>query len=134
MEWVNETGIKDFSSYYGFTYCIQYTNGNIYYGRKNFVSITSRPPLKGFKRKRKILKETNWRTYEGSSDKTKCLVIQKKTILELAKTKGRLTYLENKLLYEKNAIIDINCRNDCISGKIWYKTIGQEPIKWSVNV
>jgi len=118
---------------HGFIYKIDYTDGTCYYGKKNFARLVTYPPLKGYKRKRKIYKESDWRTYEGSSKKGAFKVVQRKTILQLARTNGRLTYLENRRIYMENAILRLDCINDNISGKIYAKTIGREHIKWSVK-
>ena len=85
----------------GFVYIVTDTvTGLKYIGKKNFFSRTTRPPLKGKKRKRKIIKESDWQTYCGSSEAVKCIVEEngldhfKREILHLCKTKGALNYIE----------------------------------------
>lgn len=55
-------------SYYGFVYCITNTlNNRKYIGRKYFYAKKTLPPLKGKKRKRRSLIDSNWKEYWGSS-------------------------------------------------------------------
>jgi len=130
QDWHNETNETDFSGNEGFTYRIDYTDGSYYYGKKNFLSRTTLPPLKGYKRKRKVVKESNWRKYKGSSKHGKLKCVQKKTILKLFKTKGALTYGEVELLVTERVLFKLDCLNDNISGKFYAKNIGRKKIKW----
>ena len=60
----------------------------------------TRPPLKGKKRKRKIIKESDWQDYYGSSEEVKSLVEEHgrdrfdRKILFLCNTKGEMSYME----------------------------------------
>ena len=55
--------------FYGFIYIItNTTNKRKYIGKKQCKTIVKYPPLKGKKNKRHIQKETDWRSYSGSSD------------------------------------------------------------------
>jgi len=57
--WNYEGGNFDTENYYGFIYKITNAETDEYYiGRKNFYSTTTKQPLKGKKRKRKITKES----------------------------------------------------------------------------
>ena len=87
----------------GFVYEItDMSNGMKYIGKKGFWSTTTRPPLKGKKRKRKIVKESNWQDYYGSSEEVKTLVEEhgrerfRREILHLCDSKGELSYMELK--------------------------------------
>jgi len=130
MEWINETNIKDFSSYVGFIYRINYTDGTVYFGKKNFTIQRTLPPLKGYKRKRKILKESNWKKYEGSSDWGKYKVVQSKTILKVFKTKGGLTYGEVELLVRERVLFRLDCLNFNISGRFYKRNIETKEVIW----
>lgn len=132
-EWFNETGTDDFSGNEGFTYKILYTDGTVYFGKKNFIARKTLPPLKGYKRKRKVVKESNWRTYEGSSDWGKFKCVQKKTILRLFKTKGALTYGEVELLVRERVLFRIDCLNNNISGKFYPTNVGAGKTIWMDN-
>ena len=58
------------NTFYGFIYIItNTTNNRKYIGKKQSSTILKRPPLKGRKNKRHVIKETDWKTYTGSSDK-----------------------------------------------------------------
>ena len=87
--------------YVGFVYEIYDKEAKMYYiGKKKFWSKVTRPPLKGKKRKRRSLKESDWKTYCGSSETVKELVEENgldhfdREILYLCKSKGELNYME----------------------------------------
>lgn len=133
VKWTNETGTRDFTGYEGFTYKIEYTDGTCYFGKKNFAINTTLPPLKGKKRKRKVVKESNWRDYTGSTDWGKFKCIQKRTILRLFKTKGALTYGEVELLVQERVLFRADCLNNNISGKFYPANVGARKIKWKTK-
>ena len=55
---------------FGFVYLITNTVSDMkYIGKKQIEKRTKRPPLKGKKRKRIIIGESDWKTYTGSSDR-----------------------------------------------------------------
>ena len=93
---------------FGFVYLITNTVSDMkYIGKKQIEKRTKRPPLKGKKRKRIIIGESDWKTYTGSSDRLNA------DIEELGKdkftfeiicscgTKSELAYLET--LYQFQA-------------------------------
>ena len=45
--------------------------GKFYIGQKKIIKVEKRPPLKGKVRKRKIVKQSDWKTYCGSSNDLK---------------------------------------------------------------
>ena len=58
----------DIGDFYGYVYRItNLVSGHDYIGRKYFNTVRKLNPLKGFKRKRKVTKETDWQEYWGSS-------------------------------------------------------------------
>jgi len=69
------------------------------------------PPLKGAKRKRIKIVETDWKTYCGSSEEVKLLVEENgidlfhREIIRLCKTKGELNYYEAKLQFETDCLL-----------------------------
>ena len=99
---------KEFTSemigeYVGFVYEVYDTQTKMYYiGKKKFWSKLTRPPLKGQKRKRRSLKESDWKTYYGSSEKVKELIENtgewrfERRIIRLCKTPGEMSYYETK--------------------------------------
>ena len=59
---------------YGFVYNIRnLITGQEYIGKKFFYSKRTLPPLKGKKRKRHVVKESDWKKYTSSSDDVKVL-------------------------------------------------------------
>lgn len=56
----------------GFVYRIENKEtGKFYIGQKKILKVEKRPPLKGKVRKRKIVKQSDWKTYCGSSNELK---------------------------------------------------------------
>lgn len=52
----------------GFVYKItRKSDGKFYIGQKKVTRLERKPPLKGKVRKRVVVKQTDWRTYNGSS-------------------------------------------------------------------
>ena len=116
---------------HGFVYVIIYEDETFYIGKKDLYKKVTLPALKsGEKRVNSIRvgknkagrrvffdelqKESDWLTYEGSSEVTKDLVIKSKLILEIAYSKRELTYLEVKRLFVEEALEDDRCHNLCI--------------------
>jgi|TARA_B110000977_G_scaffold186775_1_gene253149 hypothetical protein len=96
----------------GFVYMITNTkNGKIYIGKKGLMSKRRLPPLKGTKRKRIKIVETDWKKYCGSSEEVKLLVEEHgidlfhREIVRLCKTKGQLNYYEAKLQFETDCLL-----------------------------
>lgn len=125
MEWENIP--KNIDDYFGFVYVIERLNAKdgekrFYWGCKQFYSQITKPPLKGKIRKRKIKKESDWKSYYGSS---KDLIIDiekygkdcfKRTILKCCLSKWQMKFeelnfqMENKVLFRDdtyNGIIHI---------------------------
>ena len=101
--------IKD---YIGFVYEITDTrNGMKYIGKKGLMSKRKLPPLKGAKRKRTKIVETDWETYTGSNDVLNQLVeehgIEKfhREIIRLCKSKGELNYYEAQRQFETDCLL-----------------------------
>ena len=111
--------------YIGFVYVItDKSNDKKYVGKKLLVSKRKLPPLKGKTRKRSVVKETDWKTYFGSSDEVKLMVEQKgvenfhREILHLCKAKGELSYLEAKEQFDRNVLLSDEYYNGIIQCKI----------------
>jgi len=111
--------------YVGFVYCItnNVTNKK-YVGKKTFKSTRTLPPLKGKSRKRKVVKESDWMTYYGSSEEVKLLVEEQgpetfhREILHLCNTKGEMGYLELKEQIEREVLLSEEYHNGIIQAKI----------------
>lgn len=107
---------------YGFVYLItNLVNGRKYVGKKLFF-------FKGFKtvkkKKKRILVESDWKTYYGSSN-----ALQKdlddlgkenfhREILHLCTSKSECSYLEMKEQVERNAILSDGYYNDQIRVRV----------------
>ena len=114
---------------YGFTYRIDYTDETYYYGKKAFVKQVRLKPRKTDRAnaKRIVWKESDWKKYVGSSKESKGKTVKSKHIIELAVSKRALTYLETKLLFEKDVLFDDKCLNGNILGKFYDNVL--EPLK-----
>tara|TARA_A100001201_G_scaffold88335_1_gene77556 strand:+ start:202 stop:648 length:447 start_codon:yes stop_codon:yes gene_type:complete len=119
---------------YGFIYeVVHQPTGLKYLGKKVLHFNRTLPPLKGTKRKRKVVKESDWKTYFGSHPKIKELLTEckdknewqvwEKKILEICKTKKELTYYECKFLFINEVLENRSHQyiNDNILGKFYRK-------------
>lgn len=124
-------GDEEFTSdmigeYVGFVYCITDLNNDNkkYIGKKNFYSTRRLPPLKGKTRKRKVVKESDWQDYFGSSDEVKELVEShgrdsfRREILHLCNSKGEMSYLEAKEQFDREVLLSDEYYNGIINCKI----------------
>ena len=114
--------------YVGFVYLItNLQNDKKYIGKKWFWSTKKLPPLKGKKRKRTVVKESDWKQYYGSSEEVKLLLEQhgkdnfKREILRLCKTKGECTYYEAKLQFDFDVLLRDDYYNEFIGCRIHSK-------------
>ena len=127
IEWLydNEPLIEAPRDSVGFVYVIHHPFTRRYYiGKKLLWSVKKLPPLKGRKNKRHKQVETDWRDYWGSSDNLKrdLDTLGKenfvRTIIDFASTKGELSYLEAKLQFEHDVLLDPLSYNGIINCKI----------------
>lgn len=91
----------------GFVYEITHIpTGKKYIGKKTLKHKKTRPPLKGYKRKRVEYVESDWKTYYGSHEGIKQLLKENKEdefhreIIDFATTKKYLSYLETKIQFQ----------------------------------
>jgi len=110
--------------YLGFVYEIVDPNGKKYLGQKRFHRKITRPPLKGKKRKRIVYKESDWRTYYGSSSEVQELVEQhgpnhfSREIIRLCKTKGEMNYMEAYYQFKREVLLRDDYYNGIIQCRI----------------
>lgn len=109
----------------GFVYRItNKTNDMKYLGKKLFVSTNRLPPLKGKTRKRIVKKESDWKSYFGSSEEVKMLVEQlgvdafHREILYVCKSKGEMSYIEAKLQFQYDVLLRDDYYNGIVNCKI----------------
>jgi hypothetical protein len=107
---------------YGFVYLIEnLVNGRKYVGKKLFF-------FKGFKtvkkKKKRILVESDWKTYYGSSNALQKDINEigkinfRRVILHLCTSKSECSYLEMKEQVERNAILSDKYYNDQIRVRV----------------
>jgi len=116
---------------FGFVYLVTHTpSGKKYLGKKQLISNRTLPPLKGSKRKRKIQKESDWKTYYGSQSEVKQLVKESQDKLEFVReiiiftsTKKQLTYFETKLQFVNEVLENDEYLNSNILGKFFRKDL-----------
>lgn len=123
---------------FGFIYEVQHIpTGRRYIGKKVLEFNRTLPPLKGTKRKRKVVKESDWKTYYGSHKEIKDLIKENKQdefrreILMYVPSKKLLTYYETKFLFIKE-VLEPNGNsyiNDNILAKFYRKDFRNEATK-----
>ena len=97
----------DIGDFYGFVYRItNLVNGHDYVGRKYYNTVRKLKPLMGFKRKRKVTKETDWKEYWGSSKRLLEDIDKlgkenfKREIICLCESRGDTNYMEAKIQFD----------------------------------
>ena len=124
---------------FGFVYRIteKYTRKK-YIGKKQFFS-TRRVKQKGKKRRKVVVKESNWKTYTGSS-KNLNEVIEKKgkekfkfEILAIGYTKGQCNYLEEAIQFKLDVIIDDSYYNDSVGSRKYIGVKIDDEFKRAIN-
>ncbi len=129
MSWLYEEkpfSSEDIDGHAGFVYEITDTlNGKKYIGKKKLSSTRTLKPLKGQKRKRKVVSESDWMDYYGSSEEVKALVEEfgterfQRKILRLCKTTAEMSYYEMKEQVEKDVLLKpTEYYNAFVGGKI----------------
>jgi hypothetical protein len=108
----------------GFVYSIYNTKTNkTYIGKKILLNKRTRPPLKGYKRKRVDYIESNWLKYTGSNAETKKWIIDdcKREIVYICYNRTMMTYYETALQFQLKVLESEGYLNENILGK-FYKT------------
>ena len=113
---------EDIDNFVGFVYVIEsLIDGKLYIGRKYFYS---KRKAKG--KTRRVKKESDWKTYYGSSEVVKKLVEEhgkenfKRVILSLHTTEGDCNYEEVRQQFLHNVLEDDRFLNENINGK-WHR-------------
>ena len=122
----------------GFVYEVTLSNGMKYIGKKNLFSIRKKKfgkkqlaavTDKRLKKYEVIIKESDWKSYYGSSKRLKedvknGLQVTNREILAIATSKMNLTYLETKHMFIREVLERSDkYYNDNILGKFYKKSI-----------
>jgi hypothetical protein len=127
MNWRNiPDNVKD---YFGFVYLItNKINGRDYIGKKQFVSIR-RVKVKGKKRRKIVITESDWKDYYGSSNELMADIKKygkehfQRSILTCCKTRWDLTYTELKYQVDLDVLKDKRYYNGIIRVRLPAKKI-----------
>jgi hypothetical protein len=121
---------------FGFVYLITNTvSGMKYIGKKQIEKKTKRPPLKGKKRKRITIGESDWKTYTGSSDKLNADIKKlgkKKFKFEITYscgTKSELAYMETLYQFQAEALLREDYYNGIMNCRIGRVKFTKKPPK-----
>jgi len=120
----------------GFVYLItNLTNEQKYIGKKLARFKVTRPPLKGRKNKRRSSKESDWRTYWGSSDHLNADVKElgedkfTREILYYCQSRGMLSYLEAKEQFDRAVLLSDEYYNGIINVRVGSSKVLKEEYK-----
>ena len=120
----------------GFVYLItNNTNNRKYIGKKLIQFKVTKPPLKGKVNKRRSTKESNWRTYWGSSDSLLADVATlgedkfTREILHYCPSKGILSYLEAKEQFDRRVLETDDYYNGIINIRVGKSKLLTEHLK-----
>ena len=116
-------------NFYGMVYLlINKETKRKYIGKKFFWSKKTLPPLKGQKRKRRSLVESDWKKYYGSNKELKEELAKgvefERYVVQLCETKTECAYWEMDYQIRCEALLTEEYYNDFIGGKIngkWLK-------------
>jgi hypothetical protein len=128
MTWIyqgREILDADIEGYQAFCYIItRLDTGRSYIGKKRLIKKTSKPPLKGKKRKRVTYGSSDWREYFGSSDELLADIEKtgkdnfRREILFLAKGLGDSSFVELYFQLLTWSISSKNWYNGWVSARI----------------
>lgn len=117
--------LEEHSGYYGFVYLIEnLVNGRKYIGKKFFYRRKILPVTKTRKRRKRLLVESDWKDYYGSSDELFKDIEEhgthkfKRTILHLCKNKAECAYLEAYEQFVRGVLLSDDYYNGWISIKV----------------
>ena len=117
----------------GFVYLItNRTNDKKYIGKKLARFKVTKPPLKGKKNKRRSSKESDWKTYWGSSDHLNADVAElgeenfTREILHYCQSRGMLSYLEAKEQFDREVLLSDDYYNGIINVRVGSSKVLQE--------
>ena len=110
-------------------------NGMKYVGKKLARFKTTKPPLKGKKNRRRGYRESDWRTYWGSSDHLQEDVLKlgesnfTREILYFCASRGIASYLEAKEQFDREVLLTDDYYNGIINVRVGGSKILKEELK-----
>ena len=117
--WLNRP--QSIEGYEGFVYLIKNNlDGRQYIGKKTFWKRRTLKPLKGKKRKRRTVTESEWKDYYGSSNKLNEDIKTygknnfTRTILNCYKSKFEVSYHEAREQFERQVLLTDRYYNELI--------------------
>jgi|TARA_R110000803_G_scaffold119122_1_gene187402 hypothetical protein len=120
----------------GFVYVItNLVDNRKYIGKKLARFKTTKPPLKGRKNKRRGTKESDWRTYWGSSDHLNADVKKlgpdkfTREIIHYCPSRGILSYMEAKEQFDRKVLETDEYYNGIINVRVGSSKILQEHLQ-----
>jgi hypothetical protein len=127
--WLNAPDEEELLKYHGFVYRITRLNAKegekrFYVGCKKIHSKRKLPPLKGAKRKRTVIKKSDFETYYGSSNELLADIEKhgkenfQREILKLCKSQWQLKYEELYHQIQERAILDRSYYNAILNLRI----------------
>jgi len=121
---------------YGFVYVItNLLNGKKYIGKKQIERKIKKPPLKGKKRKRVVIGESDWKTYTGSSDKLNADITEhgknnfKFEIICRCGNKSELAYMEALYQFQSEALLREDYYNGILNVRLGKVKFTKSPPK-----
>jgi len=138
MKWTYKNKVIDSipDEYEGFVYLItNTTTGQKYIGKKLAKFKTTKPPLKGKKNKRRGTKESDWKTYWGSSDRLNADVETlgednfTREILHYCPSRGIASYLEAREQFERRVLETDEYYNGIINVRVGGSKILKEHLQ-----
>lgn len=128
-DWENIPSEEELENWYGFVYLITRLNAlegepKFYIGCKKLKSKRKLPPLKGAKRKRTVVKKSDYETYYGSSNELLKDIEKygkenfKREVLKMCTCQWQLKYEELWYQIKENVILKNNYYNGILNARI----------------
>jgi len=115
---------EDIEQYQGFVYILHdKVTGKKYIGQKVYWKKLRYPPLKGYKRVRVVKRESDWKSYLGSSDAFKELIKGRehqviRRIIRNCRTKWEMSYYELKEQMDRDVLFKDEYMNGIINVRL----------------